>query len=276
MLDAVQPLTGSETAPLRQARMRVLAEALVSPIDVPAHDNSAMDGYAFDGAKLTGGRMQLTVAGTALAGQPYKAVVKDGECVRIMTGAMMPPGCDTVIPLEATQSADGVVRFATADVKRGANRRLRGEDLARGQEALARGRLLRAADLGLAASLGVPALPVLPRVRVAYFSTGDELREPGSRLDEGCVYDSNRYTLTALLEQTGCEVIDLGAVADDPKALADTLTRASMADAIITSGGAAAGDADHTAKVMASMGEVLFWRLAMKPGRPFAFGRIAG
>lgn len=272
----VPQITACEQLPIRSALGRVLAQDLISNINVPAHDNSAMDGYALRGAELAEGvTTRLRIAGTSLAGQLFDGQVPAGHCVRIMTGAVMPAGLDTVVPQEFTELTDEQVLIAANVVKTGDNRRLAGEDLAIGEVALARGRVLRPADIGLLASLGQAEVRVFRRLRVAFFSTGDELRSVGEPLDEGCVYDSNRYTLWAMLERLGVELLDMGVVRDDPDALAATFAEAAAsADAVITSGGVSVGEADHTKQVMASMGEVLFWRIAMRPGRPMAIGRI--
>jgi molybdopterin molybdotransferase len=266
-----------ESVALRTALGRVLARDIVSPIDVPAHDNSAMDGYALRGSDLAAaGDTLLRIAGTGFAGQAFAGAVPPGHCVRIMTGAVMPAGLDTVVPQEFTQ-AEGrdAVRVPAGAVRTGDNRRLAGEDLARGSAALRAGRLLRPADLGLLASLGRAEVPVFRRLRVAFFSTGDELRSIGEALDEGCVYDSNRYTLWGMLQRLGCELIDLGVVRDEPAALREAFASAAAgADAVITSGGVSVGEADHTKAIMAELGDVLFWRIAMRPGRPMAIGRI--
>jgi molybdopterin molybdotransferase len=266
-----------ESVALRSALGRVLARDVVSAIDVPAHDNSAMDGYALRGSDLaSAGDSVLRIAGTGFAGQSFAGSVAPGHCVRIMTGAVMPAGLDTVVPQEFTQTeGDDAVRIPAGVVRTGDNRRLKGEDLARGSAALRAGRLLRPADLGLLASLGQAEVPVWRKLRVAFFSTGDELRSIGEPLDEGCVYDSNRYTLWGMLQRLGVEVIDLGVVRDDPAALRHAFaTAAASADAVITSGGVSVGEADHTKKIMAELGDVLFWRIAMRPGRPMAIGRI--
>lgn len=265
-----------ERVPLRSALGRVLAQDLVSAIDVPAHDNSAMDGYALRGAELAAeAPTRLTVAGTGYAGQQYDGPVGPGQCVRIMTGAVMPPGLDTVVPQEFTRLDGEHVVVPAGAVRTGDNRRLAGEDLARGEAALRAGRLLRPADIGLAASLGQAELPVWRRLRVAFFSTGDELRSIGEPLDAGCVYDSNRYTIHGMLTRLGVELLDLGVVRDDPAALEAAFRSAcENADAIITSGGVSVGEADHTKQVMGRLGDVAFWRIAMRPGRPMAFGRI--
>ncbi|MFP6558472.1 gephyrin-like molybdotransferase Glp [Paraburkholderia sp. B3] len=278
VLQWVTPLAASERVPLRDALARVLATDVISPIDVPAHDNAAMDGYAFDGAALqsqTGGTLTLKVAGKAFAGHPYAGEIASGACVRIMTGAPMPAGCDTVVPQEHTRREGDCVTFAAQAVACGANRRRRGEDLAKGSAALRAGRILRAADIGLIASLGLIDVDVKQRLRVAYFSTGDELRSPGEPLEAGCIYDSNRYTLGAMLERLGVEAIDLGLVRDEPAALAATLKQAAeCADVVLTSGGVSVGEADFTRQQLQTLGDVAFWGLAMRPGRPLAFGRI--
>jgi molybdopterin molybdotransferase len=266
-----------EMRPIRDALGRVLARDIVSPIDVPAHDNSAMDGYALRGSELrAGATTQLPVAGSGLAGQNFRGEVPVGACVRITTGAVMPAGLDTVVPQEYAQiDAAGRVCIPAGVVHAGDNRRLAGEDLARGEAALTAGRVLRPADLGLLASLGRAEVPVWRRLRVAFFSTGDELRSIGEPLDAGCVYDSNRYTVWGMLQRLGVEAIDLGVVRDEPATLRAAFEQAAAcADAVITSGGVSVGEADYTKKVMAELGEVLFWRIAMRPGRPMAIGRI--
>ncbi len=272
----ISPITDTETIPLKQALDRVLATDIVSPINVPAADNSAMDGYALRGSDLDANDLTLKVVGKAFAGHPYPHAVEPGEAVRIMTGAVIPRGCDSVIPHELTRHVDeSSVTIPANSIRAGANRRLAGEDLPAGSVALHKGRSLTPSDLGLIASLGIGEVTVTRRVRVAFFSTGDELRSIGQPLDEGCVYDSNRYTLQAMLERAGCEAIDLGVVRDDPAALEATLRDACRrADAIITTGGVSAGDADYTADMMARLGDVLFWKIAMRPGRPMAFGQI--
>ena len=268
-----------ESLALRSALGRVLARDVISAIDVPAHDNSAMDGYALRSSELRADADTLiSVAGTAFAGARFAGPALPGQGVRIMTGAVMPGGLDTVVPQEFTRTEpDGRIRIPAGVVQAGDNRRLRGEDLARGEPALQAGRILTPADLGLLASLGQAEVPVFRRLRVAFFSTGDELRSIGEPLDEGCVYDSNRYTIWGMLARLGVELIDLGVVRDDPAALAEAFSRAAAsADAVITSGGVSVGEADHTKQVMKQLGEVLFWKIAMRPGRPMAIGRIGG
>jgi molybdopterin molybdotransferase len=265
-----------EKVALRAALGRVLARDVVSPIDVPSHDNSAMDGYALRGSELAAaGDGVFALAGAGFAGARFVGDVGPRECVRIMTGAVMPAGLDTVVPQEFARVDGDAVRIPAGAVQRGDNRRLAGEDLARGEVALAAGRIVRPADLGLLASLGAAEVAVFRRLRVAFFSTGNELRSIGETLDAGCVYDSNRYTLWAMLTRLGVEVLDLGVVLDEPAALADAFrSAADAADAIVTSGGVSVGDADHTKAVMAELGDVVFWRIAMRPGRPMAIGRI--
>lgn len=267
-----------EMLALRSALGRVLARDIVSAIDVPSHDNSAMDGYALRGSDLAAGAdTLLQVCGRGFAGQADLATAAPGECVRIMTGAVMPASLDTVVPQEFVRVDGDRIAVPAGVVRAGDNRRLAGEDLARGEVALAAGRVLRPADLGLLASLAQAEVPVFRRLRVAFFSTGDELRSIGEPLPAGCVYDSNRYTLWAMLARLGVELIDLGVVRDDPDALAAAFGAAARdADAVITSGGVSVGEADHTKTVMANVGDVLFWRIAMRPGRPMAIGRIGG
>ena len=266
-----------ESLALRSALGRVLARDIISPIDVPAHDNSAMDGYALRSSELhPDADTLISVAGTAFAGARLSSPPLPGQGVRIMTGAVMPGGLDTVVPQEFTRpEPDGRIRIPAGIVQAGDNRRLRGEDLARGEPALQAGRILTPADLGLLASLGQAEVLVFRRLRVAFFSTGDELRSIGEPLDEGCVFDSNRYTIWGMLQRLGVELIDLGVVRDDPAALEASFTQAAQcADAVITSGGVSVGEADHTKQVMRQLGEVLFWKIAMRPGRPMAIGRI--
>ncbi len=276
---ALRPLTETETVPLGAALGRVLAADLVSPIDVPAHDNSAMDGYALHGTDLRPDAPTVlhALATTIYAGAPFDGSVGPGRCVRIMTGAVMPAGLDTVVPIELCQVQGETVSIALGVLRAGENRRRRGEDLARGHAALPAGRVLRPADLGLAASLGHDRVAVMRRLRVALFSTGDEIAAPGQPLAPGQVYDSNRFSLLGALQRLGVEVIDLGRVPDDPAALRAAVDRAiAEADAVVTSGGVSMGDADHTRELLAARGEVGFWKVAMRPGRPFAFGPLHG
>jgi molybdopterin molybdotransferase len=276
--ELVSPIDGAEDVSLLEGLNRILAGDLVCPIDVPPHDNSAMDGYAFAGSQLDPNQpLSLRVVATAWAGRSSQATVGPGECAKIMTGAVMPTGLDTVLPQELAQlSPDGLKVTVPPNLLRlGDNRRLRGEDLKCGQAALRRGQRLTPTQLGLAASLGLSTLRVYRRLKVACFSTGDEILLPGQTPREGAVYDSNRYTLIGLLQGLGCEVIDLGLIADDPAQLRATFARAAReADAIISSGGVSVGEADHTKAMMRELGDVVFWRVAMRPGRPMAVGRI--
>ena len=273
------PAIASEELPLMQALGRIVAEDIISPINVPAHDNSAMDGFAFDGKQLGTAPLQLRVVGTALAGKAWQGSVKSGECVKIMTGAVMPEGLDTVIAQELTtlKAADGetFVEVPAGILQAGDNRRKAGEDLQRGLPALMAGSTLSPAALGLVASLGIAKVKVYRQLRVAYFSTGDEVLSLGDALREGAVYDSNRYTVFGLLSRMGCAVIDMGVVRDDPVLLEDAFKQAaSSADVIITSGGVSVGEADFTKAMMKKLGDVAFWKIAMRPGRPMAVGRL--
>ncbi|MGJ7578623.1 molybdopterin molybdotransferase MoeA [Variovorax sp. RHLX14] len=270
-------VSASETLPLRDVLGRVLASDVICPVDVPPHDNAAMDGYALRGTALSvGGDLQLRVVGTALAGKTWQGTVDVAEAVRITTGAVMPNGLDTVVPREFCVIDGDEVRFPASALRCGANRRLAGEDLKAGSPALARGSLIGPAALGLVASLGLTTLPVLRRLRVAYFSTGDEIMSPGDAPREGAVYDSNRYTVFGLLTRLGCEIVDIGQVRDDPAALVAALRIAALtADAIVTSGGVSAGEADHTREAMQRVGDMAFWRVAMRPGRPMAVGLVS-
>lgn len=274
----VEPVAETEELGIFEALGRVVARDVISPISVPPHDNSAMDGYALAGAQLVPGQpLTLRVVGTALAGKAWAGQVGPGECVKIMTGAIMPAGLDTVVPQEfTTPGAGGTEVTLAADVVRlGDNRRFKGEDLMEGGVALACGEQLTPAALGLLASLGLATVTVFRRLRVAYFSTGDEILSLGEAPREGAVYDSNRYTVFGLLTRMGVEVIDMGVVRDEPALLEAAFREAAgRADAIITSGGVSVGEADHTRTMMKKLGDVAFWRIAMRPGRPMAVGRI--
>jgi len=274
ILACLAPITETEKIETRAALGRVLAEEIVPRINVPAHDNSAMDGYAVRFSDLDGEEGTLREVGTALAGKPYAGKVGLRQCVRIMTGAVMPEGMDTVVIQEVVQtSADHKVLIPKGQ-KRGQNVRYAGEDLKIGVAVLASGKYLRPAEIGLIASLGLGEVRVKRRLRVAFFATGDELASIGSALKEGEVYDSNRYTVHGMLSRLGVEVVDLGVVRDDPAALERAFILASKQDAIITTGGVSVGEADFVKQLMAKLGEVLFWKIAMRPGRPMAFGKI--
>ncbi len=273
----LQPVAGAERIAIRTALGRVLAVDVISPLDVPAHDNSAMDGYALRFADLnSGGETRLKVAGTAFAGKPFAGTPAKGECVRIMTGAVIPPGTDTVVMQEHASVEGGFVRIG-AGHRQGQNLRRAGEDLRAGQAVLPAGKVMRPAELGLLASLGIGEVSVFRRLRVAFFSTGDELVSIGTVPEEGQIYDSNRYTIHGMLTRLGCEVMDMGVVRDDPALLERAFGEAAaMADVVITSGGVSVGEADFIKDLLDRLGEVLFWKIAMKPGRPLAYGRIAG
>ncbi len=275
MLDRVEPVTGQERLFIRNALGRVLAGNIISPTDVPGHDNSAMDGYAVRFADLANeGETPLHLAGTAFAGHPFAGQLEAGRCVRIMTGGVVPAGADTVVAQEYVRDGGDRV-MVPPGTRRGQHVRLAGEDLQRGQCALPAGKRLAPADIGLLASLGIAEVSVVRRPRIAFFSTGDELRPLGSVLGAGDVHDSNRHTLYGMLVRLGCEPIDLGIVGDDPVALEAAFAAAAVqADALITTGGASVGEADFILDTMARLGEVSFWKVAMRPGRPLAFGRI--
>jgi len=269
------PVADDERVATRAALGRVLAEDVVPSFDVPAHDNSAMDGYAVRAADLAAQtETRLEEVGSAFAGRPFKGKVGAGECVRVMTGAVMPAGTDTVVIQEVVRiEGDSIV--VPPGQRRGQNTRAAGEDLKAGVPVLRTGDALGPAELGLIASLGLAEVRVRRRLRVAFFSTGDELASVGAPLAEGQVYDSNRYTLYGMLSRLGVEIRDMGVVRDDPALLeAAFASAAANADAIVTSGGVSVGEADFTRQMMARLGEVLFWRIAMRPGRPMAFGRI--
>jgi molybdopterin molybdotransferase len=275
MLGMLPAVSGSERVFVREALGRVLATDVISPVDVPAHDNSAMDGWALRSADLAAeGETRLKNIGTAFAGRAFEGKVSRGETVRVMTGAVLPTGVDCVVVQEVTRT-EGDTVIVPPGQRAEQNIRRSGEDLKAGKPAIAAGKLLRPAELGIVASLGIAEVPVRRRVRVALFSTGDELCSLGTPLFPGAVYDSNRYTLWGMLTRLGCEVIDMGVVKDSPEALEAALREAAAcADAIVTSGGVSVGEADFTKQIMEKLGEVAFWKIAMKPGRPMAFGRI--
>jgi molybdopterin molybdotransferase len=274
--ERIERVVEAETVPLAAAAGRILARDLRAPMDLPPHANSAVDGYAFAHADLRAGETVLPVGGRAAAGHPLGRGLRPGEAIRIFTGAPMPEGADTVMMQEDCRREGDHVRLRPG-IKKGANRRRAGEDVAEGAVALAAGRRLGPADLGLAAALGYAELPVHRRLRAALLSTGDEIREPGAALPAGAVYDVNRFLLRALLEGLGCLVDDLGIRPDHAGALADTLAEAAGGhDLIVTSGGVSTGEEDHVRPVLERLGRLHFWRLAIKPGRPVALGQIGG
>ena len=273
----VEPVTATEEVGVFEALDRVLAVDVVSPISVPPHDNSAMDGFAFDSQRMQPGQpLKLRVAGTAFAGKAWAGSLQSDQCLKIMTGAIMPAALDTVVPLEFVKVEGDAVEIPPGVVQAGDNRRLLGEDLMAGRPALRQGQTLGPAALGLIASLGLPSVTVFRRIKVAYFSTGDEILTLGEPIREGAVFDSNRYTVFGLLKRMGVDVIDMGVVRDEPALLEAAFRNAArQADAIITSGGVSMGEADHTKAMMKQLGDVAFWRIAMRPGRPMAVGRIS-
>jgi len=275
VLALVEPIEGSERLSVRNALGRVLAEDILATANVPGHDNSAMDGYAVRFSDLSiEVDSALTPVGTAFAGRPFAGRLEAGQCVRIMTGGVIPDGADTVVIQEMVRDSGGRIVIPPKQ-RRGQHVRRASEDLRIGMPAIRAGKIIRPADLGLIASLGVAEVNVRRRLRVAFFSTGDELRSVGTPLKEGEVYDSNRYTLYGMLDRLGCEAIDLGVVRDRPAEVEAAFRRAAAeADAILTSGGVSVGEADFVRGMMAKLGEVAFWQIAMRPGRPMAFGRI--
>ncbi|MEO9002540.1 MAG: gephyrin-like molybdotransferase Glp [Rhodanobacter sp.] len=278
VLKSVNVVAESEPVGLLDAAGRVLAQDVVSATNVPGHTNSAMDGYAlrWEDTRAPGG-ISLQVVGESFAGHPYAGgSLRAGECVRIMTGAVMPDSADTIIIQEDTQREGDTIKMQV-ECRLGEHVRLAGEDIKVGSVVLSAGRKLQAADLGLLASIGAAEVRVRRRVKVAYFSTGDELRAVGEPLENGQIHDSNRYTLHAMLSEAGVESIDLGVVRDDPAALREAFaTAAARADVVVTSGGASVGEADYITDILAELGQVSFWNVAMKPGRPVVFGKVHG
>jgi len=275
--ERVVPVVGTETVPLRAASGRVLADDLVATMNLPPHDNSAVDGYAIRHTDLLPEReTELPIGGRAAAGHPLDRMIRPGEAIRIFTGAPMPRGADTVMMQEDCVAAAGRVKLKPG-IRKGANRRHAGEDVALGGIALPAGQRLGPAEIGLAAALGHSQLRVYRRLRVALLSTGDEVCEPGSDLPPGAIYDANRFLLAAWLERFGCVVSDFGIRPDREAALIDTLVAAhSDHDLIVTSGGVSTGDEDHVKAAVELLGNLHFWRLAIKPGRPVTLGQVAG
>lgn len=275
ILDSVSPVAGVERIAIRESLNRVLAQDIRSTMNVPPYDNSAMDGYAIRAADIPAtGSCELAVAGESFAGRPYTGTLQPGECIRIMTGAMIPAGADTVVMQEHAERKEHAI-VLNRGFRQGENVRYAGEDMKLGQVILGPGKKITASELGLLASLGIPEVSVFRRIRVAFFSTGDELRGVGETLEEGQIYDSNRYTLYGMLKQLGVELIDMGVIRDERQAVRDAFsTAAQMADAIITSGGVSVGEADYVKQTLDEIGQVHFWRVAMKPGKPLAIGHI--
>ncbi|WGE75883.1 molybdopterin molybdotransferase MoeA [Actinobacillus equuli] len=278
MLNRLPTASKTETLTLAGCANRILAEDIFSPINVPSFDNSAMDGYAFRLADLAQFE-RLTVAGKSFAGNPFNGEVKAGECVRIMTGAMVPAGCDVVVMQEETEvetltSGQILVKFCKTP-KLGQNIRRIGEDVKQGALVLAKGSLLNVTTLPLLASLGIAQVPVFSRLKVAILSTGDELTSVGQPLEQGKIYDTNRFAVRLMLEKLNCDILDFGILPDDPAVFEQTFNQAQQqADVLITGGGVSVGEADFTKDVLEKLGEIGFWKIAMKPGKPFAFGKL--
>ena len=273
IVERVAPVEGTETTALRDAVGRVLAEGIIAPVDVPPFDNSAVDGYAVRAADLqAAGETRLAIVDRVTAGRAADHALKTGEAIRIFTGAPVPAGADTVFMQEDCRVEGGAV-IVPSGLKLGANRRLAGEDMRAGAVALPAGRRLAVQHVALAAALGLTALKVRRRVRVALFSTGDEIVEPGAKLPRAALYDSNRYLLAGLIARLGAEVTDLGILGDDPLELARAIGAAAQShDLVLTSGGVSTGEADHVRSAIESIGRIVFWRMAIKPGRPVAMG----
>lgn len=276
ILSLVQPVDESELVPVSHSLDRVLANELTSPIAVPGADNSAMDGYAFCSADIKQGeKSALTLMGASFAGKPFADRLEQGACIRIMTGALIPAGADTVVMQENVDILDDGKVAIPAHYQAGQHVRKAGEDIESGSRILPKGQLISAADLGLITSVGISQIPLMRKLRVAHFTTGDELRNPGEPLAAGQIYNSNRFVMQALLQKMGVESLDLGNVPDDPDALREIFRNHRHGqDMIISSGGVSVGEADFVKPVFAELGEIRFWKVAMKPGRPLAFGEI--
>lgn len=271
------PVKGFNCLPLRDALHRVLLEDIRSPMAVPSHNNSAMDGYALAASDLSSDRVQsFKVIATAFAGKPFEGRCQSGECVRIMTGAMMPADTDTVVIQEQVRLVENNRIEIETGHSKNQNVRFAGEDIKAGEVVLSSGHRVKAADLGVLASLGINEIKVYRKPRVSFFSTGDELRSIGQVLAKGDIYDSNRYSLYGLLSDCHVELIDLGVVADDPDKLRETLlTAAQCSDVVLTSGGVSVGEADYIKAILQEVGSMDFWKIAMKPGRPLTVGTIS-
>ncbi|MFC3121372.1 molybdopterin molybdotransferase MoeA [Agaribacter flavus] len=270
---ALRPITELEQCDLLDARGRTLATDIYSDLEVPPADNSAMDGYAFKHSDLASGKA-LKIIGKSFAGTPFTGLVNDGECVRIMTGAIVPDGADTV-EMQENVSVDGGLASINVISTKGNAIRLAGEDIAKGSKVLKAGQVIRAIDIGILASLGIEHVPVYRKPKVAVLSTGDELTPPGTRLEVGQIYDSNRYAIIAMLKQANVDVIDLGLIKDDIEQIKAAFSQADkLADLVISSGGVSVGEADYTGQILKEMGNINFWKLAIKPGKPLAFGQL--
>ena len=277
IFDAISPIAEYETIPIRDGLNRILADNIKSNINVPSARNSAMDGYAINKKDIPNKNTnRLKIIGKSLAGNPFTKSIKKGECVRIMTGAVMPSGADTVVIQEhVSLSNSNTEIIIDNDTQPEANVRLAGEDISKDSKVLFKGKNLAPADIGLLASLGLPKIPVIRKLKVAFFSTGDELRSIGEKLIDGEVYDSNRYTLHAMLSRLNVEIIDMGVIKDNKKLLSNAFNEAEeKADLLITSGGVSVGEADYVKDVLENKGNINFWKVAIKPGRPLTFGNL--
>lgn len=274
LVNAIEPVTGTEQVSLEESLDRIIAEDIISPINVPSHDNSAMDGYALRLEDLDHSDV-LPLGGQSFAGHPFSGSIPAGHCIRIMTGASIPEGADCVIMQEHTETSEQGIRFVKKPAEAGNNIRKAGEDIASGDKVFTAGNKIKPQDIGLLASLGIARVPVYRRLKVAVFSTGDELKLPGETLGHGDIYDSNRFVVKAMLSRMNIEIMDFGKIPDDMGQLRETFIKADLeADAVITSGGVSVGDADYTKDILDELGETGFWKLAIKPGKPFAFGLL--
>ena len=275
ILSSIKPIADYECVDIRSSLGRVLAENIIAPFNVPPHCNSAMDGYAVKFTDISGSEEStLTVVGTSFAGHPYQGKVNSGECIRIMTGAVVPNDTDTVIMQEQVERNDDVISLYNTHQK-GQNIRHPGEDMQQGSLVLSAGRLINSADLGLLASLGIAEVNIIRKPKIVFFSTGDELKGIGETLATGDIYDSNRYTLFGLLKTLDVDVIDMGVIPDQQGAIETAFQNASqLGDILITSGGVSVGEADFVTDTLEKLGQVGFWKIAVKPGKPLAFGEI--
>ncbi|MBU2970730.1 molybdopterin molybdotransferase MoeA [Pseudoalteromonas sp. C2R02] len=273
LLCSATPSLDAEFISINKAFGRILAQDITSPVNVPPHHNSAMDGYALRSEDLNNNNT-LNKIGYSFAGQPFEGIVEQGQCVRIMTGAVIPQGVDCVIMQENTEVAEDKITFIKPAAK-GANIRNLGEDIHKGALVLNKGHKLVAADIGLLASLGIETIDVFSKVKVAVMSTGDELVEPGGQLKAGQIFESNRYTVISMLKALPVEIIDLGIISDDQMILRNTFEHANkVADVVVSSGGVSVGEADYVKDILTEMGEINFWKIAIKPGKPFACGKL--
>ncbi|TRX53813.1 molybdopterin molybdotransferase MoeA [Thalassomonas sp. M1454] len=275
LLDNVPSATKTQMLAIEDCLDRVLAADVVSPVNVPPHNNSAMDGYAFHSSSLSlGGEQTMQVVGRSFAGEPYSGKTNVGECIRIMTGAKLPECCDTVVMQENTSVDNNTMALVKAP-KAQANVRYCGEDISKNEAVFSKGHKLSAIDLGMLASLGIADVEVFAPITVAVLSTGDELKSPGQTLSDGDIFESNRFALLGLLARLNVNVLDLGIIADDKQAIRDAFIKADLeADVVISSGGVSVGEADYTKDILDELGSINFWKIAMKPGKPFAFGKL--